>query len=87
MQERGMQNGDGVRNGTDTHPPTAATSMSPRASFASSAVSGARRLAAAELAPAQKVATAVPTMHPEPVISPRSGWPFERRTTVVPSDM
>ena len=56
--------------------------MSPLTSSPSSvAASPASRRAAA-----QNVATEVPTMHPEPVISPSNLWPFEQRITTLPSE-
>ena len=39
-----------------------------------------------EAAAAQKTATHVPTIHPEPVISPRSLCPLSSFTTVKPSE-
>lgn len=69
-----------------TNPPTAATSISPLTSMPSSAASLARSAAFSILAAAQKIATHVPTMQPEPVISPSRGCPLDRRTTVDPSE-
>lgn len=43
-------------------------------------------IAASSRAVAQNVATEVPTMHPEPVISPSSLCPLEQRMTTFPSE-
>lgn len=69
-----------------THPPIAAKNMSPRTNRPSSSASAERSAFAAMLAPAQNVATAVPTIHPDPVISPNNRCPFDRRATANPSE-
>jgi hypothetical protein len=63
-----------------TNPPIAALSMSPFTSVSSF------RGSLLEAAAAQKTATHVPTIHPEPVISPRSLCPLSSFTTVKPSE-
>ena len=67
-----------------THPAIVATNILPSASgfegtFSDSALE-------AILNAPQNVATEVPTIQPDPVISPKNGWPFFRRTTRLPSD-
>ena len=68
-----------------TYPPIAATSISP---LVSRPLSALEPLAIADmLIPAQNVATEVPTIHPEPVISPKSEWPLDSLMTVLPSEI
>lgn len=70
-----------------TDPPTAPISMSPLTSFASSGPGLVPGAVARSEAPAQNVATQVPTTHPDPVISPSILWPFSNCTTTAPSDI
>lgn len=70
-----------------TNPATAASNMSPRTSLASSCALVDRASAAVRLAPAQNVATDVPTIHPDPVILPSNGLPLDSLITVSPSEI
>lgn len=69
-----------------TNPPAAAINISPLANLPSSFSLWVSSACSLKLTPAQKVATQVPTMQPEPVISPNSGCPFDSFRTVYPSE-